>query len=646
MASLRTQMLLRNRILADEAFYGGSASDDAIGTAASFGYARAIDHRKNPSQLSVLPGPRKISGSVVTDLILNVAQVRSGDRYGFGDQGNVYKISTSNVVTKLASTGISTGTDGLLYRSDSDALYCASHTRLHRYYPISGSPTWDVIYGPSKSIDAAAYRTGGALTYSLPTAISEAATDKNSFQPDIEPFYSIKVFVTAKGTGDWTLTLHDGLNNVLGSVTVLNAALTPGALNEFKFAAQIRGLVKPNARTYHYHLTSSNGTGTAQVATASDLSTSDYELWAYLLVDTDNALHPMAQFLQYTLIGNGNYLAVWEPLSDSNPPNNEFQRHRLTFPSGFNVCGIAVTDEFAVIACEKRSTNPNKDFQEGKLFVWDGFSTTYNQVIDVSGGAPEAIQSHENYPYFIVGDTLCCWPGGKDIVKVRKIADTDTRYTGLVDATHTYPNMMTVRNNMLHIGFPSVTNNTSIECGVHTWGTLEKNYPATWGNLNYTISSSRTVNNDGTLMLGCVRNFGDEMYISWRDGANYGLDIVDGQCKPAPIAKWRSRRFNAGASYKEKRADKLCIDTLPLPTGVTITPVIKTNNATEVPLTEFALATGDEEKIAIIPPQNSKFRRITHGFDIACDPATVTTSPIIYASALSWNTLIMEKQMQ
>lgn len=640
-------MSKENQILTNQKFYGGNASDDAVGTPASFGYSRAINHRKSPSQLSVLPGPRKISGSVVKDLILNMQQVRDGTRYAYGKDGHVYKISTSNAVTEIdtdpgvaGTTPFPTGSDGMLYREDTDSLYFATQDDIRVYSPISsGSPAFSTI-GASKSIDPKAYRTGGALVYTVPTSLpaDTVATAWCTFQPDIEPFYSIKVKVVAKpASGNLILTLHDGIGTQLAQVTIAAASITVGQLLEFKFPAQIRALVKPNARTYHFHLHASTSGFTVQTTTAEDLNTADFELWAYRLVDTVNDLHPMAQFLQYTLIGNGNYLAVWEPLSPSNPPNSEFNRHRLTFPSGFEVCGIAVTDEFVAIATEKRSTNASRDYQAGKIFIWDGFGTTYNQIIDVSGGSPESIQSHENYPYFYVNGTLCAWPGGKNIVKVRKIAETDIEYSGVVDTTRAYPNMMTIRDNLLHAAYPSKTNNVALEHGVHTWGTLEKNYPATWGNLNYAISSGTVLNTgSNNLELGMVKNFGDEMYISWHEGANYGLDIVDGFCMPAPIAKWRDRRFDAGATYKKKVAERTKISTKTLPLGVTITPVIKIDDDDEVQLTEFAITTGAKNTISNIPTDKKNFEQITTGFDIVCDLTTIE-SPVIKANTLAWN---------
>jgi hypothetical protein len=625
-----------DQVLPVQMFYGGQSSNSSIGPKASFSYGRALEFRRDPSQLTVLPGPRKISGAVVTDLPLNIVQVVSGDRYAFGDTGNFYKISTSNVVTEISNT-LTSGSDGLLYRADSDAIYMATQTTVERYAPISGSPTFDQTYGNSKSIDTNAYRTSGAATYTVPTSISETATNICTFEPDIEPFYSIKVKVVAKGTGNWTLTLHDGLNTVLGSVTIASASLNNTALNEFVFASQIRGYVKPNARTYHFHLTSTVADGTVQTTTASDLDTADFELWAYRLVNTVNGLHPMAQFLQYTLIGNGNYLAVWEPLSPTDPPNNEFQRHRLTFPDGFEVCGITPTDEFAVIACEKRSTDGTKDFQEGKLFIWDGSAQTYNQIIDVSGGSPESIYTYNNYPYFFVNGSLCAWLGGKNIVQIRALANTSNVYTDTVDNTHCYPNMMTVRDNLLHLGYPSSTTNVSIEHGVYTWGTLDKNFPNSFG-YGYVISTQTRLNTAGTLQIGCVRNFGDEMYISWKDGTDYGIDIVDSYCNPAPTFAFRAMEFDAGLMCKTKKALRMSIDTLAIPSGVTITPIHSIDNGADV--SHDTMTAGSTEIISTI--QNGLFKNIVFGFDGACSGAD---TPTIKSVNLLWNGLPGERMI-
>lgn len=608
-------------------FFGGQSSDEAIGTPASFSYSRAMDHRSNPSELSVLPGPRKLSDGVVADLILNMVQVKDGTRYGIGDQGNIYKVSSANVLTFLNK--IPSGTDGELYRSDVDALYFASHTKLHRYYPISNNPTFDVTYGQSKSIDPNAYRTGGTLAYTVLATIDESQACY--FQPDIEPFYSIKVNVTQVGTGNLVLTLHDGLNNVLATVTIASGQFKLG-LNEFVFGSQIRALVKPNARTYHWHITSTVQDTTIAVSTAGQLNTADFELWAYLLVDTINGFHPMAQFQQFNLIGNGNYLAVWEPLTDVNPPNNELQRHRLVFPAGFEVCGIAVTNEFAVIACAKYSTDGTKDFQEGKLFTWDGTAQTYNQIVDIAGGAPEGIKTKDNLPYFIVHGKLCVWTGGDVITQVRKIADLDNTFTGVIDNTRVYPNMLTVKDNMLHLGFPSKTTNQAIEHGVYVWGALEKNYPDSF-NYGYVPSDQVILNTTGNLRLGCVRSFGDEMYTSVQyANGGFGLEILDNLCKPASVFKFRARRFDASQVHRDKLASKIAVITNPLPSGVTLTVVSSINGGAYI--NGQSMNTGDVGIISSVEQPNN-FKRIVTGFDGTCD-TTVTVSPVIFCEIMEY----------
>lgn len=620
-----------NKIVSVQQFYGGQSSDQAIGQTASFSYSRALDHRSAPSQLTVLPGPRLIG--IPNDLILNIVQIQSGNRYGLGDQGYLYKIDTANVLTSVGK--LSGGSDGMVYRQDSDAIYMATPTEVKRYYPMSGTPTIDQTYGVSKSIDTAAYRTGGTATYIVPTAIVEA--EQCSFQPDIEPFYSVKVKIIAKGSGNWMLTLHDGLNNVLATSTLANTAIVAGGLNEFVFSSQIRALVKPNARTYHFHLTSTIVGGTVACSIDTNLDTADFELWAYRLVNTVDGFHPIAEFQQFVLIGNERYLAVWEPLTENGPPNNEFQRHRLTTPPGYSCCGIAPSKGFAYVAFRRKATDGSKDFQDGLILKWDGTSKTYDDYVLVSGGSPESIQMFNNYPYFYVNGTLYAWPGGDTIVKVRTLANTNTDYKNVVDNTQCYPNMMAIRNNLLHLGYPSTTTNTSIEHGVYVWGSLDKDYSASL-NYGYVISTQTNLNIAGTLQLGCVRNFGDEMYISWKDGTNYGLDIVDSFCTPAPIFKFRARRFTANATVKDKQALKMAIDTSILPGETTITPIYQIDNESEQIQTEFIMVAGDSRKVASI--QQGIFKRIIFGFD---GTSSGTTTPIIYADTLQWDPLIGRK---
>lgn len=502
-------------------FSGGQSTDLKIGTRNSFAYSRSLDFRKKPSQMSVLPGSTLASAGVVDDLVQDMVQVADGTRYALGSSGNLYKVSTTNVWTVAGS--MANGAYGLVYRQDLDAIYIASTTYASLYSLVSSSPTMKIAqYGASKSINPNATSSGGGQTYSLSTSISEGSIDKRSFASDIEPLYSIKVNITTIGTGDWTLTLHDGLNSVLGTSTILAANVTLG-LNEFVFSTPIRMLIDPsgngNGRQYHFHLTSTVAGGAVATQTAGDFSVGDYEIWANRFVNPNNGMHPGVNFLNSVVFGNERYLSVWEPLSDT-PGNTEWQRHKLIFPPGYEVCGLAANNEYLAIATERRSTSNSKTFQDGKIFFWDGVTAGYNFFVDCPEGAPYGIHTYHNSIFYISGTALYQWAGSQP-VKIQTLPNTDSEYSNSADQTFVYPNAMTVRRNILLMGYPSQTTNQSIEHGVYSWGAVDKDYPSSFG-YNYITSNMqssgiRTNNGVNNLRIGMIKNFTDQLYISWRD---------------------------------------------------------------------------------------------------------------------------------
>lgn len=615
-------------------FYGGISTDAKVGFDYSHAYSRSFDFRKKPGRLSVLPSGSEIGNGVVSDLIQNMIQVDSGDRYAFGNQGFLYKIDTSNVITPV--TKLNDSAMGMLYRKDTDEFYLASLKTVSRYGKFSTAGKTPVInpnkYGPSKSDDKDAYRQGGIESITLASTIDEGK--KIIFTPDIEPLYSFKVQLLTKGTGDWTMTMHDDADNILGTKTITNAnLLTNSGLVEFVFASPIRMLVSPNARTYHMHLTSSDSTGTIQITTKNDMNTASFEMWADRLISPNNGLHPMAQFLQNTCIGNERYLSVWEPLSDS-PLNSEWNRHRLTFPPGYEVNDLASNDEYLCISAEFKSTNSLRTYQQGKLFFWNGLDTSYEFYIDIPEGSPESLFTYNNTIYMIIAGSLYCWPGGKTLTKLRTLADTDSEYSNTTDVTTNYPSMMTVRRNILLFGYPSYTTNTNLEYGIRSWGQKEKNFPMSLG-LNYRISTQTSLNTLGTLYMGGLWSFGDTLYVAWRNGNDYGLDLVNNSSTPASTAVWESMEFEAGSPIHEKQALSMRVEFgAGIPTGYTITPKWRSDWSTtwnyEAPLTttnKYIMELGD------------RFKSIQYGFDVtqsgAVVPLEVTGIEFVYDDLIS-----------
>lgn len=582
-------------------FEGGLATDQKIGIKNSFAPGAGsgalgtygLDFRKSPSQLTVLPGLVREDNGVVKDLVQNEVMVGDGTIYAIGSTGSFYKRNTAGAWSSEASVGV--GTYGLGYRQDTDSIYVPTNKSVSLYSNVSTAPAMYMnYYGPTFStsnnsatvgFNVSAYQAGSGSTYMTPTTINENSVNTRYFQSDIEPLQRVSIFVVSKGTGDWTLTLHDGLNNVLGTVTVANASVTNNSWNDFIFSSQVRIYVTPNARTYHIHVTSTVNDGTLSTAAFNDLSQCDIEIWADKLVSPMNGMHPWVRFLQYECIGNGNYLSTWEPISNPEPVvdtssptavgtfNQEWLRHRLTFPTEYQMCGLTATNEFIVMALEKVTTDPNSTPQEGIIAYWDGSSPSYDYYFKVPEGSPYGIHEYKNVVYYYAGGAL--WavaPPSTNPVKIRTMPGTDTEYSGSAAPIVVYPYTSTVRRGIHLTAFPSTTTNTNINYGVYSWGSVDKNYPESFG-YSYIIGTGSTnysVSNN--LTIGMVKNFGDTLHVSWRDsssGGGYGVDVITNSSTPATAASYESLIFDNGFTSKRKAALYLLASFATLPSDAT-----------------------------------------------------------------------------
>ena len=126
--------------------------------------------------------------------------------------------------------------------------------------------------GSTDNIDTSLDPTfAAANTYTPPTAISETATNKQTFTPTKSKLTRIWVYPVAKGTWNWKVTVHDASNVVQATITITNASLTNWAVNYFNVPCNLTALW-----TYHFHVTSTVADWTVRVATAWDLETVSY----------------------------------------------------------------------------------------------------------------------------------------------------------------------------------------------------------------------------------------------------------------------------------------------------------------------------------------------------------------------------------
>lgn len=643
---------MTKRAFTYKSWSGGQGTDKKTGQPNSFADSQALDFRKSPSQLSVLPGTRKADNNVVTDLVQNEVMTEAGIIYAVGSAGNVYKVATDGTWNLFGNIG-EVGTFGIDYRQDQDAIYIAGTTSVSSITTVSGTPVLNPgYYGESQStydnstlavFNVNSDQSDGDTTTLLDTTyVENVDTEERFFQTDIQPITKIGVFVTTKGTGTWTLVVHDGQNRLLGTASLTTGNINNNDWNYFTFTTPIQANVAPNnAQTYHFHLTSTVSDGYIRSTELNDLSSCDMELYADRLVSTVNGLHPMQTFQQFEVIGNGRYLSVWENLGEAEPSNSAWQRQRLTFPPGYEVCGLAVFNEFLVIATE-RVTSGDETPQDGIIFYWDGLSDTYNYFTKIPEGSPEAIHEYENVIFYVsAGNWYAITSVAATPEKIRRLPGSENVYTMSNSQTQIYPYAATVRYGVHLLGWPSVSTNTEIPFGVYSWGKVDYSQPNAFG-YSYVLSTGSQYR-DGTndLTIGMVKNFGNRLHISWRDDSQspaYGVDVIDADSTPAPYATWESLIEDLGIVTKQKLAAYFECKWLDIQDGVEIVLKYSVDRDEWVESERYSNANKwspqDVEGYGRISWQvPGRFYEIQVGIDIYCD-STVTEPPIIVGASL------------
>lgn len=635
----------------EQSWFGGKSSSSKVGTPSSFSYSRHMDFRKDPGALSLLPKTVKESGTVVTDLITQMVQLPSGKIVAIGDAGGVYVRTTGGSWSKNGTTLTNTAC-GMVYHYQHDTIYIPGLTAMHSITNADGRFSGGVFTVNSNwfgaSLDQSA--TDSTQIYTTTTTITESITHRLTFTPTIEPLYSVKIWVTTKGTGDLTVTVHDAANNLLGSKLLTAASLTNGALNEFVFSTPIRQSAKPNPSTYHVHIThdaagtaSTIGTATAGVLSALvssvETAVARYETYGNRFVSPINGFHPASPFLQYLLFGNERYLTAWEPIIPANPTNTEYVRHKLTFEPGFEVCGLADYNEFKAIAVEKRSTSNTTEVQEGRVYFWDGTAPTFNYYVPVPEGSPFSLFSYKNVLYWSAGGSWWAYAGGEP-VKLKSFPNTDSEFSDATDNTIVNPNMAAVRRGIFLMGYPSTTTNLSLQHGIYSWGAVDKNYPDAFG-YSYTISTATRLNTGANnLKIGMIKSYGDKLFVSWRDGSSYGVDIVDNNSDPFVEATLETLIINNGRPDKTKLALERVLTFEALPTGCTVTPKYKADRAANwTSITDVGGSAAIAGATEVRMNMDVRYKEIQFAIDVVA----TTTTPRITSDVYTYENLDYEQ---
>ena len=623
---------------------GGVSVDKKLGPDNSFKKSLSINHRKKASSIELHKKFVKESGTTVDTMVHQGIRAPDSSIYFMGDT-KIYRRTVDTFGSPGAYSVFQSGLTNIKsgsYNRDRKRIYIPADKSIHAIkYDSTPTFTADVA---AQLKDLEVINTG-TLAYTLPTSISEAAVDKITFQPDIEPYIRMGFWVLAKGSGSITVTMHDAANTVLATVTVPNASVVVGQ-NYITFPSQVRLSAQPNPYTYHFHITSSAGSTTVRTATASDLSKADYVTYADALIS--GVYHPCGEFLQYVVIGNGNYVAAWEPITDA-PTKTEYLPHRLKLPSEYTVLGFAEYKEYYAISAYKSVSSDygggdqGVNSTEGLIGFWDGASRGFAWFVKVEGGAMEGIYVKDGFIYGYVNGVLHVTSGDTPVPVYEMPGFVDfTSTKGHSDDVYLKApyNAMTVRDNVMLMAYPALTANESMTPTVYSFGRKTKDFAESIAQ-DHVPSHGQTVPQFvGTVPqsgITYIGTFGKNTFMAWSTVISgvvtYGIDVLNNAnpCYDSGYLEYLDMDNNI--TYREKEGVFAVATYEKRPENSTIR-LFYTKNGDPTRIYGSAQdVTDDTEKKQVRLSIPTSYRVISYGVELTAS-TTNKLSPVIDSTAI------------
>ena len=207
------------------------------------------------------------------------------------------------------------------------------------------------------------------------------------------------------------------------------------------------------------------------------------------------------------------------------------------------------------------------DVLNGWIFTWNKLLDSWTDKTPVQAKEVNAIGFLEGGLLMQVGQRgRLKWWNFSDSHPLKKIPDTNYAEPGAVDEYR----------GMLHIGMSGGTKD-----GVYSIGREDNNNPLAV-NLEYIPSHGKITGG----VIGAMAKDGSDLYVAWKYGKTYGIDMVDSNNKANGLLE--SLEFDGGQPETTKRISTIKVITKPLPANCTISVKYKTNRDTDWIETEMS----------------------------------------------------------
>lgn len=545
---------------------GGASQFKKSGTENSARFIKGLDIHSDPDYISPSPSAVRDDLNGFTGVTSAVkwgvdAQPYNPDLFFYGSNGNIYRVvrgSPNDWNLDHTNTELNNGNGLVVYQN---YLYYAGNKTIGRVYVKDSVGTYDDDFTGSNGLDLDITNPGTITgsTYNLPAAISETTANTWSLNPSAsfslkDPQHYFKYNITAKGTGNWTCVVHDSNNTVIASKTVTNVNLPASGIYNFTFDTCWEAL--PD-EAYHVHLISTVGDGFVESGTLNNFSTVNGRAYFCPLIETTDC-HPMVTFRGQLVIGNEKYLATWN--------GSTYNPNTISIDPDYRVTSISRDGEYLVAAAQ-RGTGTNKT-QAGRLYYWDGISPLFNFSRDVSVGVPQAIFNYKNKLYVIAGDQSQIYLGTEPLQQIYS-----WQYLSRTGNVEVACQPIAEWGAQMQMGFCELTDDASYPQGVYQYGHIYDSLPES---MSLNTIPSHGIEFGTTIGITMVASMGDDLYVGWYNGVNYGVDLVNRGNPPSPTSSFETLIFDAGQVMRTKLSLDLVVTHDPLPAGCTITPKYRT----------------------------------------------------------------------
>jgi len=323
--------------------------------------------------------------------------------------------------------------------------------------------------------------------------------------------------------------------------------------------------------------------GITQYNSSSETWTTSGTTWASPAIDT--SWHVMKQLGTALYVGAGQYITIVDSAFAVSLLGNG-----LDLPPGWKVIDIEPWNDQLLIGAYSTTQD------QSAIFIWDGYSDSWSAQIPVPEPKVYSIVSDGQIAYIKAGQRGNIYEFlGNAVRLVKQIPGSYTSSaTEIVN-----PDAMTLVNGRLLMGVSNATGNPCKQ-GVYQYGSPNINYPRVL-DLSYILSTG----NKTSVSIGSIKVDNGTIFVSWNDGANYGVDVVD----------YTARFDNAeyittviGGNEPDATSRRIAVNFKPLPASCSIDIYYRINGATS--WTQLGSQVTTANKTNYISSKPIKFRTI------------------------------------